>query len=40
MQEGFLDNERPSPLGFGKGRFFMAILGLALFYMSCLRALV
>ena len=35
MQRGFLDDERPSPLGLGKGRFFMAMLGLTLFCMDC-----
>ena len=33
--ESFLDDERPSPLGLGKGRFFMAMLGLTLFCMDC-----
>ena len=32
MQKGFLDNERPSLLDLGKGRFFMAIFALAVFY--------
>ena len=35
MQRGFLDDERPSPLGLGKGRFFMVMLGLTLFCMDC-----